>query len=63
MFGFGTSDWATVALILLAPIGVCALLYVLARLEPPLRRTMWLVDGEPALAPQPHERAGAESAA
>jgi hypothetical protein len=44
MFGFGTSTAATIAMILSAPVLMCVLLYVLVRLEPPIRRPMWLVD-------------------
>jgi len=46
MFGFGTSALATFALIIGAPVVMCALLYVLVRLEPPIRRPMWLVGSE-----------------
>lgn len=62
MFGFDTSAVATLAVIIGAPMAMCALLYVLVRLEPPLRRPMWLVGSErPAAQPEPRE--GTESAA
>jgi hypothetical protein len=62
MFGFGTSALATLAVIIGTPLIMCALLYVLARLEPPVRRPMWLVGTELAAATQ-EAREGTESAA
>lgn len=62
MFGFGTSALATIALILGAPVAVCALLYVLVRLEPPMRRPMWLVGAE-AVRGRPERPEESESAA
>lgn len=62
MFGFGTSALATLAVIVGTPLLMCALLYVLVRLEPPVRRPIWLVGAEhPATAPDALE--GTESAA
>ena len=62
MFGFGTSAVATFAMIIGAPMLMCALLYVLVRLEPPVRRPMWLVgSARPAADPDSHE--GSETAA
>lgn len=62
MFGFGTSGLVTLAVIIGAPVVMCALLYVLVRLEPPVRRPMWLV-GSKRPAAQPEPREGTESAA
>jgi hypothetical protein len=62
MFGFGTSAVATLAVIIGAPLVMCALLYVLVRLEPPLRRPMWLVGSE-LPSPRTDNREGSESAA
>ena len=62
MFGFGSSTLATLAVIIATPLFMCALLYVLVRLEPPVRRPMWLVGAEhPVATPEPRE--GTESAA
>jgi hypothetical protein len=44
MFGFGTSALATLLVIFGSPVVMCALMYVLVRLEPPVRQPMWLVD-------------------